>query len=304
MSSTRTISLLSMGQYRITENKLLGEGSYAQVWRAKDEGKKVAVKVMKTDGRKESKERHFKNELEALTLFSGKPNIVNLRKAYLGENDIPEKLVFDYYRKGSLEDLVVNRGEAMPTWSVRMQMALQITKAVSYLHEARYAHRDIKAANVMLDGALVPHLGDFGYTVKHEEATENKGTILWLAPEVFQGNPLGMVSDIYSLTLLIWFTLNWSDIFLWLVKEMENANLKDTKTFANAIIFGDRDYIPETWSPALAKLIENGWGGETDKRPTAGNMYATLNTIANDSALVQECDSLEKSSASLPMRLY
>jgi len=50
-------------------------------------------------------------------------------------------------------------------WSARFNIILGIARGLAYLHEEvtpPIIHRDIKAANILLDKHLEPKIGDFG----------------------------------------------------------------------------------------------------------------------------------------------
>ena len=56
-------------------------------------------------------------------------------------------------------------GEPVLDWSARKRVARGTARALEYLHEQcnpKIIHRDVKAANVLLDEAFEPVVGDFG----------------------------------------------------------------------------------------------------------------------------------------------
>jgi tetratricopeptide (TPR) repeat protein len=89
-------------------------------------------------------------------------------------------------------------------------MGVEICKALGAVHQAGLLHRDIKAHNVMQqdDGRLV--LMDFGAgraLADEGVATELAGTPLYLAPELFEGRPATVQSDLYSVGVLLYHLL-------------------------------------------------------------------------------------------------
>jgi serine/threonine-protein kinase len=87
-------------------------------------------------------------------------------------------------------------------------VAIDLCRAVAAVHKAGLLHRDIKIQNVMREagGRLV--LMDFGAgEVRTEQASlfaRTTGTPLYLAPEVFNGGPATIASDIYSIGVLLY----------------------------------------------------------------------------------------------------
>lgn len=83
----------------------------------------------------------------------------------------------------------------------------QIGAGLAAAHKAGIIHRDIKPSNIMLDGAetsISACLTDFGLARSLYVNTtlisvnEVAGTIGYLAPELFQGQPPNLANDIYS----------------------------------------------------------------------------------------------------------
>ena len=81
---------------------------------------------------------------------------------------------------------------------------LQLTSALFYAHQHNIIHRDIKPHNifVMPDGTI--KLGDFGIAQaggvddSFTKTSEIVGSVHYLAPEISQGKPASIQSDIYA----------------------------------------------------------------------------------------------------------
>ena len=95
-------------------------------------------------------------------------------------------------------------------------IALDVARGMAYLHGMEVAHRDLKAANVLLDGATPPRakVADFGlsrtlYGGDHSQGPllSRVGTPLWTAPEVVAGTiGLGgytLACDVYSYAIFL-----------------------------------------------------------------------------------------------------
>jgi serine/threonine protein kinase len=82
-----------------------------------------------------------------------------------------------------------------------------IVAGVDYLHSKGIIHRDIKGANILVSGAGVAKLADFGCskqlagmcTASIEESLKAiRGSVPWMAPEVIKQSGHGRSSDIWS----------------------------------------------------------------------------------------------------------
>ncbi|KAL3698982.1 hypothetical protein R1sor_017004 [Riccia sorocarpa] len=148
---------------RFSRRNYLGKGSHGSLYKGilKD-GKSVSVKRQEYI----QDEIAFNNELEILSTLQGH-RYVNL-VGYCRGPDVHEKLlVVEYMSNGSLHD-VLHHGPEPLSWSTRVNIALQVAKAVLGLHSANPAiiHRDVKSANIMFDSKWNIKLGSFGLAYK------------------------------------------------------------------------------------------------------------------------------------------
>jgi len=81
-------------------------------------------------------------------------------------------------------------------WGTRIMILTQIANGVAYLHGQHVIHRDLKAANVLVDRSLTPKLCDFGLAATKTSSSVSRtssrkssavGTVAWMAPEAFRG---------------------------------------------------------------------------------------------------------------------
>ena len=79
-------------------------------------------------------------------------------------------------------------------WQRHIKLAAQIAAGVSYLHSKKIVHRDLKSGNVLIDQRDGAKLCDFGLAKTKLTSSRssmsvydvgNKGTYLWMAPELF-----------------------------------------------------------------------------------------------------------------------
>ena len=97
------------------------------------------------------------------------PNIVQFLGVATAPGTPPELcIILEYCERGSLWQILHDRSVELK-WHNRQRMAMDIAKAVLYLHTCHdppILHRDLKSLNIVLDRACNAKLADFGWTRK------------------------------------------------------------------------------------------------------------------------------------------
>ena len=104
----------------------------------------------------------------------------------------------------TLARVVATRGALDPREAALV--GIDLCRAVAAVHKAGLVHRDIKAHNVMREGSGRIVLMDFGageLRTERSGAGSAAGTPLYLAPELFDGAPATIGSDVYSMGVLL-----------------------------------------------------------------------------------------------------
>ncbi len=189
-----------IGDYVIIDT--LGWGKSSIIFRAADTrtNDPVAIKML-TRYAAEFKDvvSRFHNEARIMSAIRH-PHIIALHHA--GEYDGCPYLVLEYFPGVDLEEYVVTRGR--PDFPTFLRIARDLAGALRVIHEAGIIHRDVKLKNVLivpLTGAI--KLSDFGIalTAESPHVTQDGfivGTPLYMAPEVFSGEPATIQSDVYA----------------------------------------------------------------------------------------------------------
>ncbi len=194
-------------RYRIDAE--LGRGGVGIVYRATDTLLKrpVAVKVLALSGNDPSSNLRLVNEALVVAKLNH-PNIVTVYDA--GEQNGQPFVVMEFVAGKNLRD-------APPAvLSDLLSLVRQICAALAHAHAAGVIHRDIKPENVMVlsspsSAETGPRfkLMDFGlaHTADAPQLTKEDtlvGTLAYLAPEVIQGQPASIQSDLYALGVLLY----------------------------------------------------------------------------------------------------
>ncbi len=175
-------------------DKLLGRGSFGEVWAGTQQrsGLRVAVKVLT---RREGLDwLYFKHEVGRLREVAEHPNVVSLIDADLSHE--PPYFVMPLLLRGSLHEVrEVDTQQALRWFK-------EIASALRYCHEKGLLHCDLKPSNVMLDEEGHVRLVDYGQSRAKGDKSVTWGTLGFMAPEqaVLGGESVPSVRwDVYSL---------------------------------------------------------------------------------------------------------
>jgi len=176
------------------------------VWLAQDEllGRPVAVKEFSPPAELGEAEREM---LLQRTLREAKtaarlnhPNVVTIYDAV--EDDGRPWIVMEMIPAQSLRDLVRDHGPVQPHQAA--DIGLQLLAALQAAHALGITHRDVKPANVLIDGTGRAVLADFGIARTPDSPTLTRtgmlvGSPSYIAPERAHGDHGGPESDLWSL---------------------------------------------------------------------------------------------------------
>jgi len=184
----------------------LGEGSFGSVHKALHIDSKVVLAIKVVDiGISDEEANSIKKEIDILKMCKSE-SIVN----YYGSCAVGPQLwiLMDYCAWGSLRDALELCQRPLKEREIAAVCAAAV-KGLVYLHGLKIIHRDVKAANLLLDENGVVKLADFGVSQQKLFSTlcgcDNKagstvvGTPHWMAPEVIRQLPYTSTADIWSL---------------------------------------------------------------------------------------------------------
>ena len=178
-----------------------------EIYHATDEslGRVVAVKVLAERFAEDPGVRErFTREALAAARLSGRPNVVTIFD--VGESGGRPFIVMEYLGGGSLEDRV-RAGRIAPGQA--LDWLEQTAVALDAAHAEGVVHRDVKPANLLLDGADNVHVADFGIaSAAGMDSLTKTGTVIgtaaYLSPEQAQGSRATPASDRYALAVVAW----------------------------------------------------------------------------------------------------
>nr|AKN89445.1 somatic embryogenesis receptor kinase protein [Dendrobium officinale] len=189
---------------------ILGRGGFGKVYKGRlADGSLVAVKRLKEE-RTPGGELQFQTEVEMISMAVHR-NLLRLRGFCMTPTE--RLLVYPYMANGSVASCLRERQPNEPPldWPTRRQIALGSARGLSYLHDhcdPKIIHRDVKAANILLDEEFEAVVGDFGlaklmdYKDTHV-TTAVRGTIGHIAPEYLSTGKSSEKTDVFGYGIML-----------------------------------------------------------------------------------------------------
>jgi eukaryotic-like serine/threonine-protein kinase len=197
---------------RYRDPERIGGGAMGEIFLATDEtlGRRVAIKMLaQRYARDESIRQRFKREGLAAARLSGEPGAITIFDVgeWLGRPFI----VMEHVAGGSLADRL-NRSGAQPPGQALTWLE-QAASALDAAHRKGIVHRDVKPANLLIDGRGDVHVADFGIaSAAGLDSLTLTGTVLgtagYLSPEQAQGERATPASDRYALAVVAYELLS------------------------------------------------------------------------------------------------
>jgi eukaryotic-like serine/threonine-protein kinase len=200
-----------VGPYRLLRE--IGQGGMASVWLAeRADGlleRRIALKLPHLSwGAAAFADRmaRERNILGSLT----HPNIARLYDAGIAGDGRPF-LALEYVDGEPIDAYARAKGL---TVRARVELIVQVARAVAHAHARLVVHRDLKPSNILVDAAGQAHLLDFGIAKLIDplhgddaaQATQMQVRALtpdYASPEQVRGDAIGTASDLYSLGVVM-----------------------------------------------------------------------------------------------------
>ncbi len=198
-----------LGPYRL--NAIVGGGGMGVVYEATrdEDGKRVAVKLLHGSEDRQELERELRSERRILAGLEH-DNIARLIDGGVTADGLP------YFTMEFVEGrpIVEFCEERQLDVAARLRLFRSLCAAVEYAHQRLVVHCDIKPNNVVVTGAGVPKLLDFGIArlVQGHETDADAPTVVmptamtpgYASPEQVKGLAVTTATDVYALGLLLY----------------------------------------------------------------------------------------------------
>ncbi|KAH0943507.1 hypothetical protein HID58_003144 [Brassica napus] len=184
----------------------IGQGGFGYVHKGVlPDGTEVAIKQLKAGSGQG--EREFRAEIEIISRVHHRHLVSLLGYCVIGTQRL---LVYEFLPNKTLEFHLHEKRRPLD-WSKRMKIASGAARGLAYLHEdcnPKTIHRDVKAANVLIDDSYEAKLADFGLAKccldnDTHVSTRIMGTCGYLAPEYASSGILSDKSDVFSFGVML-----------------------------------------------------------------------------------------------------
>ena len=256
-----------IGLDELVFRKRVGSGSAGATYLATFEGSTVAVKIATGSGGIED----WKREVQALSHLQH-PRIIRCIGIIAATPSFG--LVLEYCEGG---DLSTRLTKPTPPGFV-LHVARGVTAGMMHLHHRGVLHRDLKGANLLLDGSGEVKITDFGLAAFAPDDTRTggwltaeTGTYRWMAPEVCLHEQYSRSADVFSFGCVL---------FELVTHEVPWA---DRTPLQAAVAFGLdnlRPTLPDGIPTPVAQLIYSCWLRDASARPTFASIHTQLEVVS------------------------
>ncbi|XP_012449485.1 serine/threonine-protein kinase STY46 isoform X16 [Gossypium raimondii] len=251
------------------ENKV-ASGSYGDLYKGTYCSQDVAIKVLKPERVDTDIQKDFAQEVFIMRKVRHK-NVVQ----FIGACTKPPTLciVTEFMCGGSVYDYLHKQKGVFKLPSL-LKVAIDVSKGMNYLHQNDIIHRDLKAANLLMDENEVVKVADFGVArvkVQSGVMTAETGTYRWMAPEVIEHKPYDHKADVFSFGIMLWELLTG---------KLPYEYLTPLQAAVGVVQKGLRPTVPKNTNPKLTQLLERCWQQDPTLRPDFSEIIGILQQIS------------------------
>lgn len=199
--------------------KLLGSGTYANVYKITSNHKEYAIKILKCYS-----ELIYK-EIDFLTKLKNTEYVIDFHDIIFDEHTCTYTkpgLLLEYISAGTLDSM-----KNSLTFSEKKQIFHKLLIGLNYIHSKNIVHRDIKLNNILLDSeTLTPKFCDFGISFYSKSKLKNICITKFCPPEIYRRKT-------YSFPIDMWMLAISMIDFLFSVKINNNFEKKFLEVYAS-----------------------------------------------------------------------
>jgi len=276
---------------------VVGSGVSSIVYKAAWQGTDVAVKVLRKSATPKVQMTEFEHEVHISQLLGSHPRVVPFCGACADPDNL--MIVMTFMKFGSLEDHLlpppsqtprdqlplaignhISDTECLYNLKTQVQMLVDVSAGLMFLHSKNVLHCDISARNCLVDNFLRAYVCDFGMSTELAAGTNlythPEGKIIpikWCAPETIVHGFNTRQSDCYMFAMFLCEVMAREAPYQRCAmsspdEEILSGILNETQPL--------RPVIP-AWCPMeIAAIIQESWQFDPDKRLTMSQINARL----------------------------
>ena len=243
----------------------IGKGGFAQVWLANDlrTGMRCAVKELYARHMNGKVMTTFAREISTMLAYKDRFLI-----RFVGFTvDPPYSIITEYMPNGSLSSYLKPTRKLQLSGTHLTIAAVGVVWGLLGLRRFSILHRDLKAANVLLDENWLPVICDFGiarFKAKNRRMTGKIGTLSHMAPEILYSQEYDNQADVFSLGMMLYEMAESRPPYRGSMKE-----ILEMKKEGKRPVFPSSSKTPEP----LRDLIRQCWDEDQTKRPTLPQIF-------------------------------
>ncbi|KAL9158029.1 hypothetical protein ABFS82_08G041700 [Erythranthe guttata] len=252
--------------------------------------------IKKMNGGDVSKEINLLNKINHFNL---------IRLSGVSFNEGQWYLVYEYASNGELSDWIHRKSEDQRTndtmnWNKRLQIALDISAGLNYLHRYTsppHIHKDLNSKNILLDENFRAKISNFGLSRSTDHGEEGQfaltrhiiGTKGYMAPEYLENGIVSTKMDVYSFGVVMLEILTG--------KEVSFFEMDPSEVLAPAVMSDDgHENLRKLIDPILQenynidlvlvlfKLIHRCLEKSPTNRPEMDDVFQSLSRISTSAS--------------------
>ncbi len=242
--------------------KMIGRGAMGEVYRAVYCDTPVAVKRIPEHELTQETIDSFVEECILMQALRH-PNVVQMLGVAWDSSTAMVACLVELMPRGSLRS-VLQDDSLLLTWEdPKTKFAADIARGMSYLHEKKIVHRDLKTDNILCTSAFTCKVSDFGTSkVVRQQLRTQVGTPFWRAPEILRAEAYDTKADVYSFALVM-LELDLERNPFKFLSRSETMELPHKIARENY-----RMPIPDSVPDEIKTLIEKCWAPDPKDRPS------------------------------------
>ncbi|RIB21888.1 kinase-like domain-containing protein [Gigaspora rosea] len=192
-------------------------------------------------------------------------------------------LVLQYARLGSLrKNLSTIAGMS---WEKKLGLLGYIASELQLIHSHNIIHCDLHSGNIFQNDLYNACIGDLGLSRLANDDLKSRayGNLPYMAPELLSGGSYTRASDVYSFGIIMWEITSGRIVS----SEYERYKYNESR-LALGIWNGLRPKVIKGIPLCYQNLLERCWNSDPLKRPSAIEIYETINSWKNDVNVLSE----------------